>query len=81
MGLFSKKPQPEPVRPEQVRRLKKLGKAESDAILFDEPGCPYYPRAKALLDAAIRNSTQAEIHAAWPGLATNGGSRRSRKRH
>jgi hypothetical protein len=81
MGLFSKKPQPqpEPVRPEQVRRLKELGKAVNDAILFDVPGCPYYPRARALLDAAIRNSTQAEIHAAWPGLATNGG--RSRKRH
>ncbi len=62
------KPDPEPVRPEQVKRLKEAMDAEDDAILFDVPGCSDYPRAKAIADAAWRNSTQAEREAAAPGL-------------
>lgn len=68
MAWGKKKATPEPVRPDQVKRLKKAMDDEDDAILFDVPGCPDYPRAKAIADAAWRNSTQAEREAAAPGI-------------
>jgi len=76
MGL-RKKREPEPVRPEQVRRLKKAMEEEHDAILFDEgpSGAAEYQRARAVVEAVWRNSTQAEQDAVAPGIRKyrNGG--------
>ncbi len=66
--MFGKKKQQsndEPVRQDQVKRLSNRMTEENDATLFDVDGCRDYPRAKAALDAAMRNSTDAEIRAAY----------------
>lgn len=75
MGLFRKKtPAPEPVRKDQIRRLIKLGMAETDAADrdIDNANPRQFNRAKALHDAAISASTLAERRAASEALRRHG---------
>lgn len=62
--MFGKKP--EQVRPEQVDRLAKHLKGEIDAYIADGTPTPgaNHRQARALSDAAVRNSTQEEYRAA-----------------
>ena len=70
MGFLSgkKTPPSEPVRPNQVRRLKAAMKAADDAFAFDAPDHSNLAReerqAEAMKDAVWRNSTAAERAAA-----------------
>jgi hypothetical protein len=66
MGLFSrKKTEAEQVRPDQVDRLMELmGQERLEEIVEEEIGNPSYRglnRVQALLSAAERSSSQAEI--------------------
>lgn len=68
MGLFSSKPQPEPVRNDKVRELLKLGMAESDANIDS----PRFDQAKARFDKALGDATKAEKTAAFDALRRHG---------
>ena len=59
--------EPEPVRPDQVARLAPLVESLHDAMLCDEgpEGEADYRRAEAMFEAARRNSTSAEVEAAY----------------
>jgi hypothetical protein len=66
-------PAPEPVREKQVRLLAKLIDADDLAVVIDdESGTRGRRKTAALLKAALRNSTPAEIDAAYT-LALKGG--------
>ncbi len=60
----------ESVRPDQVRRLVNAMREEDDAPLLPEehPVNSEFERAKATLESAQRNSTQAEQRAAYEAL-------------
>lgn len=66
-------PTPEPVRAAQVERLVKLMHDDNDAFDIDgEHGTTMRPKKAAVLAAAMRNSTRAEIadaaqRARWVG--------------
>lgn len=73
MKIFGSKPdpQPDPVRPDQVRRLAKAiwdkdtaGPADEAAHQSSGRPARWQARADAVLDATMRNSTDAEIRAA-----------------
>ncbi|SDP87982.1 hypothetical protein SAMN04487905_111155 [Actinopolyspora xinjiangensis] len=69
MGLFNKKSQPgtsEPVRDTQVRRLVAAMEEDYDAAMcIDRPnGEQLFRQAEAALNAAKRNSSNAEIQEA-----------------
>lgn len=67
VGLFGKKQ--EPVREDQVRRLQKAIDEERGAAACEDEDNPTghrdRKRASAALDAAVRNSSRAEIERAW----------------
>jgi hypothetical protein len=71
MGFFRKTPPPAPaIRPAQVARLRAAMAAEDDAGMFGTmPDAPEglqreWRKARAVLDAVERSSTQAEMRAA-----------------
>lgn len=69
MKLFKGKPSTrEPVRAGQVARVAAAFDARDDAVVLDVPGNTDYAKAQAVLDAVCRNSTDAEIRAARPGV-------------
>lgn len=67
VGLFGKRQ--EPVREDQVRRLQKAIDEERGAAACEAEDNPTgrrdRERASAALDAAVRNSSRAEIERAW----------------
>ena len=67
VGLFGKKQAP--VREDQVRRLQKAIDEERGAAACEDEDNPTgrrdRERASAALDAAVRNSSRAEIERAW----------------
>jgi|HubBroStandDraft_4_1064222.scaffolds.fasta_scaffold988686_1 hypothetical protein len=70
MGLFSRKAAAPPVRRAQVLKLTALVMAESDADRDDDT--PEWRQAKGRLEAAIRNSSQAEVRAAFEAAKRHG---------
>lgn len=68
VGLFGKKQEPV-VREDQVRRLQKAIDEERGAAACEDEDNPTgrrdRERASAALDAAVRNSSRAEIERAW----------------
>jgi hypothetical protein len=68
MRWFSKQaPAPEPVRANQVQRVAAALDAQHEAAICDEgpSGHREYKQAEAVVDAAMRNATPAEIQAAY----------------
>lgn len=67
MGLFGKKQ--EPVREDQVKRLQKAIDEERGAAACEDEDNPTgrrdRERASAALNAAVRNSSRAEVERAW----------------
>ncbi|MFI2662080.1 MULTISPECIES: hypothetical protein [Micromonospora] len=66
-----KKPQPDPVRRDQVLRLVNLGMRETDAADMDIDG-PEFRQAKDAFESALGESTSAEQHAAFDALKRHG---------
>ncbi|MFG3704741.1 hypothetical protein ACGF7U_08420 [Micromonospora sp. NPDC047670] len=66
-----KRSEAEPVRKEQVLRLISLGMRETDAADRDIDG-PEFDEAKAVFEAALGKSTQAEKNAAIDALRRHG---------
>lgn len=71
MGLFSKKPEQEPVRNDKVRDLLRLGMKETDAADRSVDSAAFRKAQKAYDDAS-RGATQAELRAAHKALRRNG---------
>jgi hypothetical protein len=70
-GLFSKsQPASEPVRDAQVQRVAAALDAQHEAAICDEgpSGHREYRQAEAVVDAAMRNATAAEIQAAHKAM-------------
>ena len=71
MGLFSKKPEPEPVRRGQVMKLINAGMKETQAA-DKEDGSSDFRQAKADFERELRRSSQAERRAALDALRRHG---------
>ncbi|MEV0214354.1 hypothetical protein [Micromonospora sp. NPDC050695] len=71
MGLFSRTPQPEPVRRDTVMNLIKLGMAETDAADRDIDSTDF-DQAKERFELAMRDATPAETTAAFDALRRHG---------